>query len=578
MNQSFREGLYAPVEKGNILRAFLFWLAISSLVLLFGPFTNYSPAGFIDPWVYTGYFTNFSTLVHQFGLLYYPSRLPYVLFGVLIYAIFSPLVANFLINLCLLSAGSLALYCIVARYEGRLVAGVTAIIFCLNPYVMSTISWDYPDGPAITFLLIGLWLVLAPPLRFRGGLRMLVIGSLWAMAGFTNLIAGLIILPGLVLIAYVRRFNVRQLARDFIFLGIGVIATTAFFAILSKEIFGNYRFYEGQFRMLLYMSEGGRFQEMWGSGRSWLNTAYRLGCTYGLTLAGGILLIRHFPRLKSNHFYLATLLFLLLSNAVFMFVEFQMKAVVLRVFYTSSYLVVPLFLFFGAILGLLRKMAEPLSDATAEVGLAFAVAGALVPVYLFSPRFIPPALQWQHDWPAVIVIAVLGVLVSSLFGRLRFITSAVAATCFALLISFPITVDPGVSYVFSDQRPAFEAAMRAQNVLTSGATKDHTLRFWFDNDERWSPLFNSINSLYLWGWRDYSKAMPTMSTDALRALFPANTMVVHLTDDLTKVAERTRLMAARNILVEDSGSWTVTAGKIGFHIVLQNVKDASAVK
>jgi hypothetical protein len=576
--KSLRDFLHVPVENESLAKAFLFWLLISSLVLLLGPFTNYSPAGFIDPWIDTGYFTNFPDLVHRFGMPYYPTRLPYILFGVLMYAVFSPVVANFVVNLSILTAGSLALYCIVARYQGPLVAAATGLAFCFNPYVMSTISWDYPDGPAIAFLMLGLWVVLAPPRRLQGRLGMFAVGSLWAMAGFTNLIAGLIVVPGLVLIAYVRRFDIRQIVKDGLFVAIGVVITTAFFAILSKQIFGDYRFYQPQFGMFRYMDTEGRLQQMWGVGRRWLNTAYRLGATYGLTLIGGILLVRHFARLKSNRFYIGAYLFLVLSNAVFFFVEFPMKAVVLRVFYHSSYLVVPVFIFFGAMLGALRKMAQPISHATVEVGVALALAGTLIPVYLFSPPRVPLLFQWRHDWPAVTLIGFVGLLAASLFGRARFVGSALAAACFASLISFPTTVDPSIGYVFTNQRPAFEAAMRAQNVFTSGFAKGHPLRFWFDNDERWSPLFNSINSLYLWGWRDYSQLMPMMSVDDLRASFPANTRVIHLTDNPSKVAQRTRLMADRNILVEDEGRWTVSTGDIEFQVIVQNVRDDSLLK
>src|SRR5713101_933374 len=92
---SYREVLHCPVENERIAKAFLFWMCISFMALSVGPFTNYSPAGFLDPWIYTGYFTNFSDLVQRFGMPYYPSRLPYVLFGVSVYSVFSPIVANF---------------------------------------------------------------------------------------------------------------------------------------------------------------------------------------------------------------------------------------------------------------------------------------------------------------------------------------------------------------------------------------------------------------------------------------------------------------------------------------------------
>jgi len=571
--------LFVPVEKESIAKAFFFWLAFSSLVLWLGPFTNYSPAGFIDPWVYTGYFTNFSNLVHQFGLLYYPSRLPYVLFGVSMYAVFSPPVANFLINLCILTAGLISLYCIVARHQGRAIAALTGFAFCFNPYVMSSVSWDYPDGPAIAFLLLGLWVVLAPPPGLQGRRGMFLVGSLWAMAGFTNLIAGLIILPGVILIAYVRPYAIRQLGRDGLFVLMGVLFTTGCLAILSRQIFGDHRFYTQQVKMLLYMSREGRFQQMWGTGLTWLNSAYRLVATYGLTVIGGLFFIRHFGRLKSDRFYIGTYAFLFLCNVLFIFVEFGMKAVVLRVAYTSSYLVVPVFIFLAALIGALRKIALTNSSLTFELLLWLTVVGAdAVPVYIFSrPNQLVTVLQHQY-WAVAAYVGIAGLLACTLFASSRFFGTALAAASLTFLLSFSTTVDPALSYVFADSRPAYEAAIHTQNLLTSGIAKNRMLRFWFDNDEHWSPLFNSINSLYLWGWRDYSHLMPTMSVDELRYLFSANTTVVHLTQEPGRVEERTKLMAGRNIFVQDDGRWTVSVDNVEFQVIVQDVVDASSLK
>lgn len=51
------------------------------LWMAFGPFVIYPPSGFIDPWIYTGYFTNFHYLVAHNGFTYYVSRLPSILPG-----------------------------------------------------------------------------------------------------------------------------------------------------------------------------------------------------------------------------------------------------------------------------------------------------------------------------------------------------------------------------------------------------------------------------------------------------------------------------------------------------------------
>src|SRR5580765_9046317 len=98
MTHAFSETRHLEVEDHNNVKALFCWVFVSVLVLWIGPFTNYAPAGFLDPWIYTGYFTNFTDLVTRFGMPYYVSRLPYVLFGRAVYAVFTPWVANFLIN------------------------------------------------------------------------------------------------------------------------------------------------------------------------------------------------------------------------------------------------------------------------------------------------------------------------------------------------------------------------------------------------------------------------------------------------------------------------------------------------
>ena len=55
----------------------------SLLFLLLGPYTNFSANGALDPWFYTGYFTNFSYMVQHYGHTYYVSRLPWILPGVI---------------------------------------------------------------------------------------------------------------------------------------------------------------------------------------------------------------------------------------------------------------------------------------------------------------------------------------------------------------------------------------------------------------------------------------------------------------------------------------------------------------
>ncbi|HTC94582.1 MAG TPA: hypothetical protein VK699_14170 [Terriglobales bacterium] len=571
----------------NLKRAFLFWAAFSAGLLWLGPFSNYSPPGFLDPWIDTGYFTNFHYLVNRFGLLYYVSRLPYEMFGVLMYKIFSPLAANYLINVTILTADTFSLYAILLRHTGRWVAVVTTIALACNPYLIGTVTWDYPDGPAIAFLLLGFWMVLAPPRRFEGRLATVWAGAFWAMAGYTILIAGLIIIPGVLILFYVKRANLREAVKQCAWLAVGVALVTVAFGLISLAVFHTFAFWMPQWNLYRYVTTTpGYLAHMWGTGLGWILTSYRLAATYGLTLIGTIFAARHFHKIKKDRFFTLALLLLLLSDIVFAFVEFGMKAVVLRVFYTSSYLVVPAFIFLGALLSALYKVVEGQERVWLRVACGAVLAG--IALSLFAVRSL--ALHWstlppevwispelvRQVWILLSALSISGVIGFSWVGWARRIGITVAAFSFALLISFSTSMD--LHYVFLNTRLEFKAAMATQDLLKSGILNDHPVVFWYDNDERWSRLYNSINSLYLWGWRDLTRELPTMTVEDLRGLVPPDTVFIHLTTVPAKMPERVRLLSQRNLRVEDIGRWTVQRGNVEFEVYAQHVLNAAEVK
>lgn len=580
-------GADGTAAQENVKRAFLFWLAFSAGLLWLGPFSDYSAPGFLDPWIDTGYFTNFHYLVNRFGLLYYVSRLPYEMFGVLMYKVFSPLAANYLINVAILSADTFSLFAILSRHAGRWVAVVTTIALACNPYLIGTITWDYPDGPAIAFLLLGFWMVLAPPRRWEGRLATVWAGAFWAMAGYTVLIAGLIIIPGVLILFYVKRVNLREAVKECAWLAVGVAGVTIVFGLISLSVFHTFAFWMPQW--ILYRqvtTTPGYLAHMWGTGLGWILTSYRLAATYGLTLIGGIFLARHFRQVKNDRFFISALLLLLLSDLVFVFVEFGMKAVVLRVFYTSSYLVVPVFIFLGALLSALYKVGGDEGKLWFKMTLMEFLAGVVLPLFIVRSLALhwstQPQMAWKDPelarrvWILLATLSILGVIGASLFGWARRIGILVAAFCFAVLISVSTAMD--LHIVFLNSRLEFKAAMATQDLLKTGILRDRPVVFWYDNDERWSPLYNSINSLYLWGWRDLTRELPTMPVDDLRGLVPPDAVFIHLTTVPAKMPERMWLLSQRNLRVEEIGHWTVQRGNVEFEIYAQHVLNAAEVK
>src|SRR5271163_307883 len=93
--------------------------------LLLGPYSNFAPVGFLDPWYYTGYFLHFSYLVHTYGPTYYVSRLPWILPGIAAFHLATPEVASVALNVAIIAVSAVSLYWSIRWFYGP-AAGVTA--------------------------------------------------------------------------------------------------------------------------------------------------------------------------------------------------------------------------------------------------------------------------------------------------------------------------------------------------------------------------------------------------------------------------------------------------------------------
>jgi hypothetical protein len=113
----------------------------------------YNPSGSIDPWLYTGLFTNFAFTYHLFWNTYYASRLPWVVPGLLLHDLFPDRVAYFILHGAFFVGGGVALFVLVRRFLGRLPAFVAYAALLGNQLYYTAETWEYVDGAVITYLL-----------------------------------------------------------------------------------------------------------------------------------------------------------------------------------------------------------------------------------------------------------------------------------------------------------------------------------------------------------------------------------------------------------------------------------------
>ena len=56
------------------------------------------PGNYLDPWIYTALMVNFKYVFQTFNWAYYPSRLPWLIPGIVVHEIFGPATAFFVLH------------------------------------------------------------------------------------------------------------------------------------------------------------------------------------------------------------------------------------------------------------------------------------------------------------------------------------------------------------------------------------------------------------------------------------------------------------------------------------------------
>jgi len=468
----------------------------------------------------------------------------------------SPHVASILLNAALVGTSVLSLYWTIRWYYGRFPAVAACLSLATNLYFFSTVTWDYPDGPAIAYAF-GAVAFAARPGGWRS-VNTILSGALFALAGYTNMAAGPIILGGLIIGAWPYRRSMRGLIRYGVWLGTAVAGTTLVLCLLGKRILGRYDFYQPQLDQThLAFANPGFLANMWGTGNAFLLSAYRLFPAVFLLAAGALLLARR----KTSRFLAPCYWFLLASALLYAYQEFVLHGVALRVSYHSCYLVVPLFVLAGAVIGELWNRTDSPVWAMAAVA-----AFTLCQPYL-REAWNPAGLQLQL-WIAMALIGAIAI------GLMVWPRSNPVIPC--VLVILLVFWGPGVDQSLADplsrgNAETFDSMMAAENRIKSAVPPDREVLFWFDGNEPASPLFNGISALYLWRNWDLTSQLPTTDPATVRYYLTPQTVLVHLTMDTTRITTRLRMLEARGIRVSNERRWQLQGAGHLYHVVLHDV-------
>ena len=133
-------------------------LAYPLLLLAISSDWIFTPAGYIDPWVYYGYFRDFVAFKNDSFLAshYYGSRLSWLLPGFLVHHFLNPESASIILHLGVYYVAVFSLYFTLKRTVGRRGGLIGALLLGGYTFFLNSAGWDYVDGAVIAYCLLAL--------------------------------------------------------------------------------------------------------------------------------------------------------------------------------------------------------------------------------------------------------------------------------------------------------------------------------------------------------------------------------------------------------------------------------------
>jgi hypothetical protein len=242
--------LPAPAESNATTLRYLVAVCLLPLTILWHQdnilFTGY---GYIDPWLYLGYFNNLVEFKRNllpgdpFG-----THLSWILPGAAIHRLLPPLAANCVLHLGVHTLASVSLFLTLQWVVGARRAFAAAILFSLNPWVWSATAWDYPDGVSIAYCLLTMalltWAARAPVRRWA------LVAAGMALAALVYSNSDWLVLAPLLPLYYVglaRAWHGIPPVRSFLVLcgwfGTGCVIATAALGAANFRLDGHFWFY-----------------------------------------------------------------------------------------------------------------------------------------------------------------------------------------------------------------------------------------------------------------------------------------------------------------------------------------------
>ena len=472
-----------------------------------------SSYGFIDPWVYFGYFLDLTQHLRTFKGAYFTTRLSWILPGAAVYHAFPPLVAPYVLHLALFYAATVSLYLILKHTASARAAVLGTMLMGCHAYFLRSMGWDYVDGAAITYMLMTLCAVTYAAKSANPRPWLVAVGALSALALYAQLF--LIVFSPLALGYYL--FARREYRRDPVigewklFVG-GFAGVTVVLGTFNMVVNGRFFFFVNSMgtaaKLVVNHNPYNDSTFRWLAQANWLVLPL-------VALVGAILCLRRRPSVLSGPkaaFLLFWQRYLVLSVSMMVLWELIRQPVLQLSFY-ASYLIPASFLALASEMeGVLEKLSRR----------QFLLLSGCVLILSLLPFWIPvqSQLMWDLQRHPLLFPILAGIAAVVLIRRQ--IRHAVTLGVLLLCISLGILTATSSTRTWGRPGRADDPAFQEQAFLTivdsvraiQELDPKGNLFFWYDGDGNLGRLYRSVASTYGWSYRLQSESFPAVGPKA----------------------------------------------------------------
>lgn len=473
-----------------------FLLLLPVLLLTINDNWIFNPTGFIDPWIYTGYFINLPIYLKTFIGTYYSSRLGWIVPGFLTYHIFGPLLGNYILHLIVYNSTVLSLYVIIKFIFNKTTAFLTAILLGSYGWFLWAAGWDYMDGPSIAYCLLTLVFITKYLKKQRLKRYLFFAGMAYAGMVHTNLFS-LFFLPFILIYFFIlvkQELGKSIINLQYFFYGISLL--TAVLGLFNYFFTKNFYFWTPSMKITSTLLNQ---PNPWkNTSYGWINDATWLYWPFSVFILSIINILYLYT--KKVAFKYGQLLVIQIIYVIIFFVYIILNltpyAPVLQIKYYASFLIPWMFLALGGYLYILLRKSNfhlYLFEILLFINIYKLLSTKIFNIYI---NFI----RYGITWTIFLILIAIIVFIALENKRTGFVI------CLYLLAASNIVSG---EYIVYPKKPRidFLSIVNAQNIINSKNPLGDSY-FWYENDPELNKFYTSLSSTFLWGYRLIGDDLP----------------------------------------------------------------------